>query len=60
MALCAGCETLGTIGGTVGQQLVACSSTRNLGRCERVSGGAVVLMIQTADVREGEDSSLAR
>jgi len=31
-----------------------------MGHCDRVSGGAAVLMMQTADVREGDDRSLVR
>jgi len=50
MALCAGCETLRTTGGTADQQLAACFGTRNIWRCDRVSGGAAVLMMQAADV----------
>ena len=29
----------------------------NMGHCDRVSGGAAVLMMQTADVRESDDRS---
>ena len=53
MALRAGCGALSTIGGTADQQLAACCSTRNMWRCDRVSGGAAVLMMQAADVRQG-------
>ena len=59
MALCTGCATLRSIGGTLGRQLAACY-TRNMGRCDRVSGGAAVLMMQAANVREGDDRSLVQ
>ena len=38
----------------------AACSTGILGRCDRVSSGAAVLMMQTADVREGDDRSQVR
>ena len=59
MALCAGCVILRSIGGTLGRQLAACC-TRNMGRSDRVSGGAAVLMMQAAKVREGDDRSLVQ
>jgi len=60
MALCTGCETLRTIGGTVGQLRTVCCTTRNMGCCDRVSGNAPVLMMEAADVREGGDIALVR
>ena len=35
-------------------------STRNQGRCDHDSGDAPVLMMQSAEVREGDDRSQAR
>jgi hypothetical protein len=55
---CAGYEALRTIGGTADQQLAACGSTRKLWHCDRVSGGVAVLMMQAADVWEGDDNTL--
>ena len=60
MALCAEYDTLRTIGGTADEQLAACYSTRNMRQYDRVSGGATVLMMQAADVRQGDDRSLVR
>jgi len=60
MALCAGYDTLRTIGGAADQQLAACCSTRNMRQYDHVSGGAAVLMMQAANVREGDDRSLVR
>ena len=58
MALCAGCESLRKIGGTVGQQLQPAVARGIGGVADCVSGGAAVLMMQAADVREGDDRSL--
>lgn len=52
MALCAGVEQSG-----VRWTATACCSTRNRGRCDRDSGGAAVLMMQAANVWEGDDCS---
>jgi len=60
IAMCAGCATLRSIGGTVSQQLAARCGTRDMGRCDRVLGGAAVLMMQAANVREGDDRSLVQ
>ncbi len=60
MALCAGCDTLRTIGGTADQQLADRCGARDTGRYARVSGGAAVLMMQAANVREGDDRSLVQ
>ena len=50
IALCAGCGTLRTIGGTTDQQLAACCNTLNLLRCVPISGGVAVLMSESAVV----------